>query len=132
MISPALHFPGNCAEAMALYQDVFHGTDLHIDYFRDAPPDPGFPVSEDMMDLVMHGGMTICGTPFNMSDTRDEIVTGNMVVFNVFLPSADEVCRAFGMLREGGKVFVELGPQFFSPMYGSVEDRFGVRWQLIS
>ena len=33
--------------------------------------------------------------------------------------------------KKGGKVMVELGPQFFSPMYGSIEDRFGVRWQLI-
>lgn len=132
MISPALHFPGNCAEAMRFYQEVFHATDIHIEYYRDAPPDPGFPVSEDMKDLVMHAGMTICGTNFNMSDTTDAVVAGNMIVFNVFLGSADEVCRAFDMLKEGGKIFVELGAQFFSPMYGSVEDRFGVRWQLIT
>lgn len=132
MISPALHFPGNCAEAMAFYQDVFHATDVHIDFFRDAPPNPGFPITEDMMGLVMHGGMTICGTPFNMSDTEENTVIGNMILFNVYLESADEICRAFNKLKAGGKVIVELGPQFFSPMYGSVEDKFGLRWQLIT
>jgi PhnB protein len=132
MISPAIHFPGNCVEAMKFYQTVFPVTDIHADFYRDALPNPGFPIPEEIKDLVMHAEMTICGTKFNMSDTQDSIIAGNMIVFNVFLASGDEVCRAYDKLKEGGKVFVELGPQFFSPMYGSVEDRFGLRWQLIS
>lgn len=132
MISPALHFAGNCSEAIAFYRDVFHASDVHAEFYRDAPPNPSFPISEDMKDLVMHAEMTIYGTKFNMSDVKDEIVAGNMVVFNVFLGSADKVREAYGKLRESGRVIVELGPQFFSPMYGSVEDKFGVRWQLIA
>lgn len=132
MIAPAIHYPGTCAEAIAFYQTVFPVTDVHVEYYRDAPPDPGFPATEENRGLVMHAEMTISGSRVNMSDSKDSIVAGNMIVFNVFLDSADAVSHAFRELNRGGKVIVELGPQFFSPMYGSVEDRFGVRWQLIS
>lgn len=132
MISPAIHFPGNCTQAVNFYQKVFNATDKHIELYRDAPLNPGFHVSEDMKDLVMHAEMTICGTKVNFSDTQDNTIAGNMIVLNVFFESADEVCRAFAELKEGGNVIVELGSQFFSPMYGSIADRFGVRWQLIS
>lgn len=132
MISPAIHFSGNCAEAIEFYKTVFNITDINVIFMRDAPPDPGFPITEDMKDLVMHAELTICGTKVNMGDMQEKIVAGNMIVLNVFLDSADEVCHAYHKLKEGGKVHVELGPQFFSAMYGSVEDRFGVRWQLIA
>ena len=132
MIAPAIHYPGNCAEAIALYQTVFPVADVHVDYYRDAPSDPGFPVTEENKDMVMHAELTICGSRVNMSDSGDAVVAGNMIVLNVFLDSPDAVSHAFHGLKKGGKVIVELGPQFFSPMYASVEDRFGVRWQLIS
>ncbi len=132
MISPAIHFPGTCNEAMNFYEEVFEATDKYIEYFHNAPSNPGFSITEDMKDLVMHASMTICGTPVNFSDTQDQVSAGNMICLNVFLPTADQVCRAYDKLKEGGKIVVELGPQFFSPMYGSIEDRYGIKWQIIS
>jgi PhnB protein len=132
MISPAIHFNGNCNEAINFYEQVFDATDKHIDYFHDAPSNPGFDVTEDMKQLVMHSSLTICGTPINFSDTQDKAIAGNMFCLNVYFQSAEEVCRAFDKLKEDGKIIVELGPQFFSAMYGSIEDKFGIKWQLIS
>jgi len=133
MISPAIHLPGNCAEAISLYQKAFNMTVNSIEYYRDAPPDSGITISDDVQNKVMHSELTICGSRVNMSDSNpDELTIGNMIILNVFLDSGDDVCKAFDILKDGGKVFVELGPQFFSSMYGSVEDRFGIRWQLIS
>lgn len=132
MISPAIHFPGNCGEAICFYEAVFNATDKRVEYYRDAPAGSGMPVTDETKDLVMHASLTICGTPVNMSDSPDKVTAGDMICLNVFFDSPDGVRRAFGMLREGGNVTVDLGPQFFSPMYGSVVDRYGVKWQLIS
>lgn len=132
MISPTIQFPGNCNEAITFYEEVFDTTDKQMDFFRNAPHNPGFSVTDDMKDLVMHGSITICGTSFNFSDSQEKTIAGNMICFNVFLQSADEVSSAFEKLKKGGKVIIELGPQFFSNMYGSVVDRFGIKWQLIS
>lgn len=131
MISPAIHFPGTCREAIHFYEEVFGATDKQIDYYHDAPADSGFTFTDDAKDFVMHATLTICGTPVNLSDSQESIIPGNMYCLNVFFPSAEEVCRAFDRLKEGGKIIVELGPQFFSKMYGSIEDKFGVKWQLI-
>lgn len=132
MISPAIHLPGTCSEAIRFYENAFHATDIHIDYYRNAPTDSGMKITEDMKDLVMHASMTICGTPVNLSDSVDPLSAGNMICLNVFFSTADDVCHAYEKLKKGGKVAVELGPQFFSPMYGSIEDKFGIKWQLIS
>lgn len=132
MISPTIKFPGNCIEAINFYENVFDSTDKQVDFFRNAPSNPGFPVTEDNKDLVMHASMTICGTVFNFSDSQEKTIAGNMICFNVFLQSPDEVCNAFKKLKDGGSVIVDLGPQFFSKMYCSVVDQFGIKWQLIS
>lgn len=133
MIVPAVHFPGNCKEAIAFYQEVFQAAVHCMDFYRDAPSDWKFAASGDTRELVMHAELTLCGTRVNMSDMQEQAIAGNMICLNVFYESADEVCRAYELLQQGGgKVVVELGPQFFSPMYGSVVDRFGLRWQLIS
>ena len=131
MISPVIQFNGNCAEAINFYASVFGATDQYIDYYQDAPDDSGISKTVDTYHLVMHSGITLCGTHINMSDSEEKIIPGNQFKLNVFMDSADEVVTAFNKLKEGGKVMVEVGPQFFSSMYGSVEDRFGVRWQLI-
>ena len=132
MISPAIHFPGTCSEAIHFYEKVFQGTDKHIDYYRNAPSGSGMDVTEGTQDLVMHASMTICGTQVNFSDAPEAIIPGNMICLNVFVDSADAVRRAYDMLLDGGTVVVPLGPQFFSHMYAAVVDRFGVKWQLIS
>ena len=132
MISPAIHFSGNCAEAIAFYQKAFNAKVKFIDYYRNAPPDSGIAVSEDSKDWVMHSELDICGSSVNMSDSAEKLIPGNMFVLNVFFKSGDDVCKTFNVLKEGGEVVVDLGPQFFSPMYGSVKDRFCIHWQLIT
>jgi PhnB protein len=79
----------------------------------------------------MHASITICGTKFNCSDTQEKIVAGNMILFNVFMETEDEVRNAFEILKIDGNVIIDLGPQFFSKLYGSVVDKFGIKWQLI-
>lgn len=131
MISPAIHFSGNCKEAIEFYEEVFQATDKHIEFYHNAPSNSGMNITEATKDYVMHAGMTICGTHVNFSDTTDPVLAGNMICLNVFFQTSDQVVHAYERLKEGGKIIVELGPQFFSSMYASVVDRYGVNWQLI-
>lgn len=39
----------------------------------------------------------------------------------------DRIALVFNILKENGKIIVELDTQFFSSIYSSVEDRFGIR-----
>lgn len=131
MISPTIIFSGNCEEAINLYEKAFAVTEKHIEFYRDAPPDSGLKIPPHMTDKVMHARIFLCGTEFNVSDSNEEITSGNMVKFNVFLENRDQVATAFTNLSKGGKTVVEPGPQFFSKFYASVIDPFGIHWQLI-
>lgn len=132
MIAPAIHFKDNCLEAIEFYEKVFEVSDKQIYFRNEAPDNSGIVKSEKTKNLVMHSGMNICGTYVNMCDTSGEVISGNQVILNVYMPSDEDVINAYQKLKEGGEIIVEAGPQFFSPMYASVKDRFGVQWQLMS
>lgn len=134
MLVTAIHFPrGSCAEAITFYQKVFNATVISCTYERDAPPDSeiGKATSDETRNHVIHAEMNIYGTRVNMADGADNVSPGSMFLFNIFLDSADEVINVFNQLRVGGKVLTELGPQFWTPLYGEVEDQFSIRWQLM-
>jgi PhnB protein len=43
----------------------------------------------------------------------------------------EEVKRIFDELKVDGEVLVELQQTFFSELYGMVEDKFGIIWQIL-
>lgn len=131
MIAVALHFTGQCEQAIDLYTRAFHATDVFKDYYRDAPDDSGMEKSERTKDWIMHSGMTIYGSLINLSDGPEPIVDGNRYKLNVFTDTLDQVRHAYDTLAPTGEVVVPLGPQFFSPLYAAVKDEFGVLWQII-
>jgi hypothetical protein len=46
----------------------------------------------------------------------------------VSFDSDEETTAIFDKLADGGKVTEALAPQFWAPLYGFVQDRFGVSW----
>ena len=53
--------------------------------------------------------------------------------FTLSLGVADaaEAERTFTALAQGGKVVMPLGKTFWSPCFGTLEDKFGVGWMVI-
>jgi PhnB protein len=131
MVEPYLNLQGKSNEAIEFYEKVFNGQGKAIMRFKDAPPNPDFPVADELKDLVLHAEMIINGTKFHFSDTQQNVVPGNMISFAVTFTAAEEVKDVFNQLAAGGEILMELAPTFFSPMYGWVKDKFGVGWQLI-
>ena len=62
---PYIHFDGHCAEALALYAEVFGGTDLQMMRYADAPG-----MSDGMKDStrIIHGQVTLGGGVLMASD----------------------------------------------------------------
>jgi len=131
MLVPAIHFPdGNCENAMKLYQKAFNGQILSISYNHEAP-DSKLVETDKTYNYVMHGEMIICGTRINMCDVEEKILPNNMFIFNVFFNTVEEVTSAFNELKQGGKIIDDLEPTFWSPMYCSFLDRYGIQWQIM-
>ena len=45
--------------------------------------------------------------------------------------SSEEAERIFGVLAEGGDVFMKMGETFFAFRFGQLRDKFGTNWMVI-
>jgi PhnB protein len=127
---PYLFFSGTAREAMTRYQEVLGG-ELEIMAFSDVPEgeDPGM---EMPPDAVMHAALTLDDATMIMgSDDPTGDGSGvKGVALHLEFADLDEVRRVFDALAEGGEVQMPLEPVFWSPLFGSCVDRFGVSWML--
>ena len=127
MLLPTFHFPGNCNEAIAFYQKAVGAEIKNIAYAKDAPADevPGVPPN-----FVIHSEILIFGTRIGMTDMGEKRMTNEQFMFTLLLDSDEEVTTVFNKLADGGKIIEPLAPQFWSSLNGSIEDPFGISWNI--
>jgi len=134
-VSTYLNFPGNTEEAFLFYRSVFGG-DFNgpIHRFRDVPATPGQPpMPESARNLVMHvelpilAGHVLMGTdaPESMGFT---VVNGNSVHINLEPDTRADTDRLFAALAVGAKVDMPLSDMFWGAYFGTLTDRYGIRW----
>lgn len=131
-ITPYLFFEGRAEEAIGFYAAALGAEVTMRMRFRDAPdpPPPGM-LPQGCEDKIMHATLRIGDAALMVSDGS---CTGasSFAGFAVSLPAKDEAQaqRWFAGLAEGGQVTMPLGPTFWSPAFGSLQDRFGVPWMI--
>ena len=129
MIAPYLMFNRQCDEAFKMYQEAFDGEMVSIQKYGDMPPNPEFPVAENDKDLVLHAQLKLTETGFIYgSDGGRDFGNGSKVSISVELDSEERAQKAWEALKEGGSVYMDLQPTFFSKLHGSVQDKYGVTW----
>jgi PhnB protein len=138
-VSTYLNFARSTEQAFLFYKSVF-GTEFTtpIMRFRDIPAHPGQPpLAEGDRDLVMHvelpilAGHALMGTdaPESMGFT---LVQGNNVFINLEPDTRTDTDRLFKALSEGGKIDMPLQEMFWGGYFGSLVDKFGLRWMFNS
>ena len=119
-ISPYLQFNGNCAEAIAFYENAF-GVKAEVCKKDD--------------DFVTHAEFNFADGYIGLSDTppdEEKSTFGNGgISISVSLADADEVNAVFEKLSAGGKVFENLNKTEWCECFGMLEDKFGVNWSLM-
>lgn len=131
-VNAYLIFNGNCREAVEFYAQAFGTEEPRIMSFGDAPPSPEHPVPEEAKNRVMHAMLTINGSHVMFSDTFPGMpfTAGNNFSLAVVGKNANELQTYFANLKEGGTVRMDLQETFWSKLYGSVVDKFGIEWQI--
>jgi PhnB protein len=97
--------------------------------FADLPAgeEPPF---EAPADFVIHAALKFGDGDLLMA-SDDPTGDGSGVkgaALNVTLRDPDEARRIFDAFADGGRIEMPLGETFWSPMFGSCVDRFGVSW----
>jgi PhnB protein len=133
-LQPYLNFAGDTEEAFRLYRSVFGGEFASLVRFRDMPME-GSDIPEEEQDKIMHVSLPIGDDSVLMASDvlgsfGQEVVRGNASYISIHVTSREEADRIFGALGEGGQVEMPLADQEWGDYYGSLEDRFGVRWMV--
>ena len=132
MFLTTIHFPGNCDEAISFYKEVLGAEVKDIAYFKDAPKDSDTESLSLPPNFVMHSLISIHGSLVSMTDGVETKPAGDNFTFFITADTVDEVTALYNKLLEGGKEVEALAPVFWASMYGIVEDRFGINWQVMT
>jgi PhnB protein len=127
------NFDGNCREAVEFYAKVFKSEVKNVMTYGQAPPDPSYPLQEADKDKLMYADVKIGGVTVMFMDMPSgfPLVSGNNINPTISMDSKEEVERIFNELKDGGEVLAELQQTFFSELYGTVKDKFGIVWQIL-
>ncbi|MDR6950867.1 PhnB protein [Ancylobacter sp. 3268] len=129
-----LMFNGLTEEAIAFYKTAIGAQVTALMRFSDAPepPPPGM-VPEGWDNKIMHSSFKVGDAELMASDgcQSDEAgFSGISLALSVASPEEAEV--KFAALSEGGEVTMPLAKTFFSPAFGTLTDRFGVSWMIVT
>ncbi len=131
-LQPYLFFTDTAREAMTRYQEIFGG---HLDLLGiDSIPveDREQMPFEAPEGYVMHAALVLSdGEVLLGSDDPTGDGTGMTgMSINITTTDADEARRMFAALAEGGEIGMPLDASFWSPLFGTCRDRFGVNWMI--
>jgi len=134
-VSTYLNFPRTTEAAFEFYRSVFRTDYLGpIARFRDMPAAPGQPpLAAEDENLVLHVELPILGGHVLMGTDASEsmgfsVTPGNNVYINLEPDTRAETDHLFAALAAGGTVEMALQEMFWGGYFGSLTDRFGIRW----
>lgn len=129
---PYLNFPGTCLEAFEFYRAVLGGEFGGVHRFADMPSDAG-PSGDAPPDGVMHISLPVGDSILMGSDVppgMGEVHFGSHCYVYLDRDTPDDGKRVFDELSDGGAVEMPFGLQFWGDYYGSLTDRYGVKWMV--
>ena len=132
LLQPYLTLGGRAEEAIEFYKNVFDAEIEMVMYFDQSPdPLPEGMLPEGFEKKVMHASFLIGDQRVMLSDGSEErAVNHEGCSLSLTLDSEDDIRRIYSALAEGGKKKMPLDKTFWSPLFGMVQDKFGIHWML--
>ncbi|MCU4654826.1 VOC family protein [Roseibacterium sp. SDUM158016] len=129
--TPYVFFDGTCAEAMAFYAETLKADPPIIMRMADMPPEDQANMEGLSADAVMNAMLKKGDFELMASDGAPwESVGMAGCSIHLALDSVAEAHRVFEAFAEGGEVRMPMGATFWTPAFGTVTDRFGIRWMV--
>jgi PhnB protein len=131
---PYLNFAGNAEEAFNFYKSVFGGEFSSVVRFKDMPME-GMTIPAGDEGKIMHIALPLGEEGLLMaSDALEslgqQVVQGNNAYISVHPDSREEADQIFTALSQGADVEMPIADQVWGDYFGSLKDKFGVRWMV--
>ena len=136
-LSPYLAFSGNCADAIAYYQQTLGAELLYKITFGEMPKNAqessdGCPSGQTYPEnAIAHANLKVAGSDIMMSDGAQSGNTGYSG-FTLVLDTQDvnEGKRWFDSLAAEGQIEMAWQETFWAHGFGKVTDRYGLPWMI--
>jgi PhnB protein len=129
MVNSYLFFAGRCEEAIEFYRKTIGAEPFMLMRYKDAPAEAKAQCGPDSENKVMHARLRIGDSTVMLSDGP---CSGKYDGFALSLSALNptDAERIFTALSAGGQADMPLAKTFFSPAFGMLTDRFGVKWMI--
>ena len=125
-----LNYGGNCEEAFRFYEKHLGGKITSMMTHSQNPGPSNMP--SELKNTILHARLSIGGTELLASDVPpDRFQPMRSAYLSLSLDSTSEAERIYGLLSEGGQIFMPLQKTFFAFRFAMLRDKFGTSWMLI-
>jgi PhnB protein len=125
-----LNYGGNCEEAFRSYEQNLGGKISMMMKHGDQPGPPQAPA--EWKNAVLYARMSLGETEIMANDVPPErFQPMRSAYLSLTLNSSEEAERLYGLLKEGGDVFMKMEETFFAHRFAMLRDRFGTSWMLL-
>jgi PhnB protein len=125
-----LNFGGNCRQAFEFYAEHLGGRIALLMTHGQNPA--GTLPSPEMKDAVLHARLDLANTVLLGADVPpNQFQPMRSAYLTLTLESAEEADRVYGLLVDGGQIFMQMQETFFADRFAMLRDRFGTSWMLM-
>ena len=131
-LEPYIYFYGRCEEALEFYKSAIGGT-YELNRFEGSPMAERMP--ENLRNKIMHATFNGEGIEFMASDgdlSKTVDPDAGNISLSLGIPDEAQARRVFDALSQGGTVSMPFADAFWGGKFGTVTDRFGTEWMIIS
>lgn len=125
-----LNYGGNCEPAFRFYEQHLGGRITMLMRHGEQPDASRVP--SEWKNAVLHARMNLGGTELLGADVPpDRFKPMRSAYLSLSLDSSEEADRIYGLLSEGGEIFMPMEETFFAFRFAMLRDRFGTSWMLL-
>lgn len=125
-----LNYGGNCRQAFEFYVEHLGGRITAITTHGEQPESGRVP--PDWKNAVLHARLEIGHTILLGADIPPEhFQPMRSAYLTLMVDTVEEVERIYGLLSEGGQIFMPMEETFFARRFAMLRDRFGTSWMLL-
>jgi len=122
-----LNYGGNCEQAFQFYEKHLGGKITMLMRHGEAPNPLQVP---DWSNKVLHARMSLGGTELAGADIP-QYQPMRSAYLSLTVESDAEADRIYGLLTDGGEIFMKMEETFFASRFAMFRDRFGTSWMLL-
>ena len=122
-----VNYRGRCEEAFRFYEEHLGGKVSQLVRHADVP-NPNIPA--DWKDKILHAHIAIGGTTVMGADipTAEPMRSAYLTLT---LDTESDAERVYGVLTDGGEIFMKMEKTHFANRFAMLRDRFGASWMLL-